>query len=76
MGSNQRRLSRRFYRLTARKLGDELASDILRYRKHEDVGAILAVVYDPDRRVGNPSGFEHDLFSDAGQLIVRALVIR
>jgi hypothetical protein len=62
--------------LTTKKLGDDLAADILRYRKHEDVGALLALVYDPDRRISNPVGFEHDLFSDADQLIVRALIVQ
>jgi hypothetical protein len=61
--------------LTPRKLGDELAADILRYRKHEDVGALMALIYDPGRRVNNPTGFEHDLFSDSDQLLVRAVII-
>lgn len=62
--------------LNAKKLGDELAADILRYRKHPDVSALVAFAYDPGRLIGNPAGFEHDLFSDAGQLIVRAFIIQ
>ncbi len=62
--------------LYAKKLGDELAADILRYRKHPDVSALVALAYDPGRLIGNPAGFEHDLFSDADQLIVRAFIIQ
>lgn len=62
--------------LGAKKAGDELAADILRYPKHGDVAALLAVIYDPDRRIGNPIGFERDLRSDEEQSLRRAIVIQ
>jgi hypothetical protein len=62
--------------LTRKRLGEELATDILRYRKHPDVGALFALIYDPERRIGNPTGFEHDLFSDEGELFVRAIIVQ
>lgn len=60
---------------TAKKLGNELAEDILRYRAHPDVGALCAVAYDPSRQVTNPTGFERDIFSDEGELLIRAVII-
>lgn len=60
--------------LDARKLGDELAADILRYQAHPDVSALICVIYDPDRRVSNPVGFERDISRDSGDLPVRAVI--
>jgi hypothetical protein len=60
--------------LDARKLGDELAADILRYRAHPDVSALICVIYDPDRRVSNPVGFERDIGRDSDDLPVRAVI--
>jgi hypothetical protein len=47
--------------LTARKLGEELAIDAVRYRAHPDAGALVCFVHDPDNRIGNPRGIEDDL---------------
>ena len=63
-------------KLGAKKTGDELAADILRYPKHRDVSALLAVIYDPERRIGNPIGFERDLRSDEEQSLRRAIVLQ
>lgn len=47
--------------LTDRKVGEELLIDAGRYPKHPDCRAILAVIFDPDRRLRNPRGLERDL---------------
>lgn len=47
--------------LDARKLGDELAADIIRYQSHPDCSLLYCLVYDPDGRIVNPRGFESDL---------------
>ena len=47
--------------MSAQKLGEELLIDAGRYPTHPDCDAILAYVYDPDRRLNNPRGIERDL---------------
>lgn len=47
--------------LSARKLGEELLVDMGRYPGHPDCRAIVAYVYDPERRLANPRGIERDL---------------
>jgi hypothetical protein len=47
--------------LTDRKVGEELLVDAGRYPKHPDCRAILAVIFDPERRLRNPRGLESDL---------------
>jgi hypothetical protein len=44
--------------LGPRRLGDELAQDILRYRGHDHADAYFALVYDPEKHILNASGFE------------------
>ncbi|MEU1324801.1 hypothetical protein ACIPM5_30155 [Streptomyces microflavus] len=60
--------------LNAKKLGDELAADILRYRAHPKHSALFCVIYDPERRVSNPVGFERDLNQSSDDFPVRAVV--
>ena len=52
--------------LTANKLGEELLIDAGRYPRHPDCRAILAFVYDPERRLVNPRGLERDLTVTTG----------
>jgi len=47
--------------MSARNLGEELLIDAGRYPRHPDCSAIVAYVYDPDRRLDNPRGIERDL---------------
>jgi hypothetical protein len=47
--------------LTVRRLGEELLVDVGRYPQHPDCRAIVAFVYDPERRISNPRGVERDL---------------
>lgn len=47
--------------MSAQKLGEELLIDAGRYPTHPDCDAVLAYVYDPDRRLDNPRGIERDL---------------
>lgn len=47
--------------MSAQKLGEELFIDAGRYPTHPDCDAILAYVYDPERRLDNPRGIERDL---------------
>jgi hypothetical protein len=47
--------------LNAAKVYEELIIDSGRYPKHPDCSAIVALVYDPERRITNPKGLERDL---------------
>jgi hypothetical protein len=61
--------------LADRRLGEELAIDWERYRRHPDCRAIIGIVYDPARHVQNPTALEHDLQGD-GEPATRVVVVR
>lgn len=61
--------------LGPRRLGDELAQDILRYRKHDHADAYFALVYDPEKHIINASGFERDFPAEAA-FPVRVVIIQ
>ncbi len=63
-------------RLRDREVGEELTIDWMKYRKHPDCRAILAVVYDPDRLIANPGGLEHDLSDTRSEPATRVIVVR
>lgn len=60
--------------LGERKVSDELIEDIERYRAHPDCRTLIAIVYDPQRRIQNPAGLEADLRRDEPDLRVRVVV--
>jgi hypothetical protein len=47
--------------LTARRLGEELAIDAVRYRAHPDARVLVCFVHDPRKLIANPRGIESDL---------------
>ena len=59
--------------LGPRQLGDELAADVLRYQAHPDADAYFALAYDPERRIVNSRGFEHD-FPAHAEFPVRVVI--
>jgi hypothetical protein len=62
--------------LGAREVGEELIVDIERYRSHPDCAALVALVYDPDRRIKNRRTLESDLSGTRDGLVVRVLVVQ
>jgi len=62
--------------LGARKVGEELIIDIERYKAHPSCGALVALVYDPDRMISNRRGFEQDLSGTNDGLVVRVFVVQ
>jgi hypothetical protein len=60
--------------LDTRKVGEELAVDILKYGAHPDCEAIVCFVFDPQRRIRNPRGFERDLTQTTNGMKVVTLV--
>lgn len=63
-------------RLGAAQIGEELIVDIERYRSHPDCDAIVALVYDPEKRIPNRRSLETDLSGERDGLIVRVLVVQ
>ena len=62
--------------LRAKEVGEELIIDVERYRAHPDCGALIALVYDPDKRINNRRGLEEDLSGTRDGLVVRVLVVQ
>jgi hypothetical protein len=60
--------------LTLSKLRDDLAKDIIYFRRHPDADSLFIFVYDPTRKILNSSGFERDLHSDSDVFPVRVVV--
>lgn len=48
-----------------KELGDQLITDIERYKTHPNCKTLVCFVYDPDGRVANPSGLAKDLESQS-----------
>jgi REase_DpnII-MboI len=62
--------------LAAAKLGEELIVDIERYRGHPDCDALIAFVYDPEKRISNRRTLEADLSGERDGLIIRVVVVQ
>lgn len=60
--------------LSAKDLADQLIVDIERYRTHPDCKMLFCFVYDPEGRIANPEGLEHDLTKVQENIAVRVLV--
>lgn len=59
--------------LDDRKVIEQLTVDREQYARHPDCSTLVCVVYDPDRRIGNPTAIETDLSHKDGPL--RTVVI-
>jgi hypothetical protein len=62
--------------LSAKDVRSQLVDDMFGYRGQVNVAALIAVVYDPHRRIDNPAGFELDINSDDPDLLVRVVVVQ
>jgi len=60
--------------LGARELEGQLTVDIQKYKDHPDCRTLVCFVYDPEGRIANPHGIEHDLSGDKDGLAVRVIV--
>jgi hypothetical protein len=60
--------------LDTKAIGDQLLIDIGRYQVHPDCKMLFCFVYDPEGRIGNPSGLESDLTKRHGNIDVRVIV--
>jgi hypothetical protein len=63
-------------RLRDKDVGEELAIDWIRYRRHPDCRAVLALIFDPGRFIANAAGLERDLSQTREEPATRAIVIR
>jgi hypothetical protein len=60
--------------LGATELGTELIEDITRYRTHPSCKQLICFVYDPESRVANPRGIEHDLSRNEADFNVKVII--
>jgi REase_DpnII-MboI len=60
--------------LSAKDLGDQVRTDIERYRTRGRCTNLFCFIYDPEGRIGNPSGLESDLTSSSENFTVAVLV--
>lgn len=49
--------------MTSRELGEQLIVDTVKYQGHPDCEKLYCFVYDPEMRLGNPTGLKNDLES-------------
>jgi hypothetical protein len=63
-------------KLGAKEIGEQLATDILRYRSHPDCKTLICFIYDPEERISNPRGLEQDLSQPIVELQVRVYVVQ
>ena len=47
--------------LGTKEVGNQLLIDIARYQSHPDCKNLICFIYDPEGKIGNPKGLEHDL---------------
>ena len=62
--------------LGAAEIGKQLIVDIERYQSHPDCDAIVALVYDPERRIQNRRTLETDLSGERDGLVIRVVVVQ
>jgi hypothetical protein len=62
--------------LAAKELGDEILADIGRYSEHQECKTLICFIYDPEERVVNPRGLEHDLMSKSSDSLKVIVAIR
>lgn len=60
--------------LNAKELGDQLIVDIVRYKTHPLCKKLVCFVYDPEGRITNPRGIEHDLTKNDSTFQVKVII--
>lgn len=60
--------------LGAKELGDELLIDIAHYKEFQSCKRLICFVYDPDERIVNPRGLEHDLSRKEADFEVKTMI--
>lgn len=62
--------------LNGKKIQDQLAIDIDAYRKHSSCKNLVAFIYDPERYIENPVGFEIDVSGPRQGMTVKVIVVQ
>ena len=60
--------------MKSKELGEQLIIDRARYEAHPDCKILVCFVYDPEGRIGNPSGIERDLENHTGNVKIRVII--
>jgi len=60
--------------LGQREVTDQLIIDVARYSQMDGVDSLVCLIYDPERRCGNPKAVESDVENSGSRLTVRAVI--
>lgn len=60
--------------LGQKDIANQLVIDVARYAQMATVDTLICLVYDPERKCGNPRTLENDVEASVGRLKVRAIV--
>lgn len=60
--------------LEDKELGEQLIVDIQRYAARQDCDALVCLVYDPERRLRNPTGIRDDVEATESRLKLRVVI--
>ena len=60
--------------LGQREVTDQLIIDVARYSQMDGVNSLVCLIYDPERRCGNPKAVESDVENSGSRLTVRAVI--
>ncbi len=60
--------------LKDKEAGEQIAIDIQRYETHPKCKKLICFIYDPEGRIGNPTGIERDLTKKVNELQVITIV--
>ncbi|KHS90770.1 hypothetical protein [Pectobacterium brasiliense] len=60
--------------LKTKEVGEQLIIDIAHYQSHPDCETLVCFVYDPEGKIANPAGVEHDLEKCTNNINVKVIV--
>jgi hypothetical protein len=61
--------------MSTRDLGEQLISDVARYRHHPCCKKLVCLVFDPEHRIINPRGVESDLSRFSDGMSVKVVIV-
>lgn len=61
--------------LTEKQIGEQLIIDIQRYRGHPECKTLVCFIYDPEGKIGNPSGLITDLERQSSEELLIKVII-
>lgn len=63
-------------KLKDKELGEQLILDVAKYKSHPDCKTLICFIYDPEGRIGNPSGLINDISKQSSKELSVIVVIK